>query len=126
MCDNGFIEQLQMGILGITQTEFKTIQVKAGTGNGKAIGEGECKGVRLQVNPYIRNSNDLQSAASGVISYGDSKSQDVQLVVTHGANRTPEINITPLIPCTNLNQVWVRFWDGGNETIRNVQVLVYK
>src|SRR4051812_13115889 len=87
------------GFLGITFSELKTVKVEANTTEtGIALGQGECKAVRIRLNAFTRNSNAV-AIVPEYFYYGDSQSQEFELET--GVN-------SELIPCTNLNQIWVR------------------
>ena len=97
------------------KTQFKTVMVTDTQKVGVPLGEGACYGVRLQLNYYERNSSNQQKA---YIYYGDANSQEVELL---GGN------ITKLIPCDDLSEVFVRAYDAEGAGVGiPLQVIIYK
>lgn len=108
------MNDLLEGILGAVKTEFKTVAVTETTDIGVPIGIGGCRAVRLYLNQYVRNSINATLAAQTQLYYGDSDSQEMELLRGQWSK---------LILCTNLNQVFIR---NPFSTTGNVQVMVYK
>ena len=101
-----------------TRTDFYTLPVPTTRGSGIPIGQGACKGVVLSLNYW----EDGEANANNFIYIGDSNGQGWQLTVVD-VNDNQGNNVSPLILCTNLNEVYVKNTKVGTAQL---QVLVYK
>lgn len=108
------LDNILLGFLGTTETEFKTVIVRQTLISGVPVGIGGCRAIRLRLNQYERNSVNATNATQTQVYYGDSNAQEVELL---------RGTWSELIVCSDLNKVFVR---NPFSTAANVQIMVYK
>lgn len=114
-------------------TEFLTIALNKTLTAGIAIGQGECKAVRLKLNALQRNTAlALQAGLFIGFYYGDSERQEAEYSVlgVAGTSLNSIADWTPLIYCKDLSDVFIRYAAktanaGWPDTIQ-VQVMVHR
>jgi hypothetical protein len=73
-------DKILQGILGIKHTKFLSVSIPPSNSVGMAIAEGNCKAIRLHFNQYERNSTNATQVTESQIYYGDSNTQEVELL----------------------------------------------
>lgn len=109
----------------ITKTRFINIPIAYTPERGIPIGQGECKAVRLRINAFQRNSIVAVSADPVIVYFGDSQSQENELIAfyANAANKAfLQNDWSPEIKCTDLSQVFIR--NGINGSVINVKIMI--
>lgn len=111
-----------------TEIDFKTVIVNANNLQGTPLGQGRCKGVRLRVNFY----QPLTGSAGGPLYMyvGTARQQSWEIINNINPPGDPQPNPANsiFIPCTDLNQVFVKLpteADGGNDDWP-IEVMIYR
>lgn len=111
MCDN------------LLKTRFITVPITNTPNGGVKIGDGKCKGVRLKLNAFVRNTAGLAHTPFFAY-YGDAKEQEIELMAVDTLGSV-NVEWSKLIPCTDLNQVFIRYSaNGGWPVTAYVQVMI--
>lgn len=96
------------------KTRFISVPINTSSNTGIPIGQGACKAVRLKLNALIRNAKTGLNVFVSSAYYGDSQSQECELVAGFNpiggltATLFYQSEWTPKIYCQNLEEVFIR------------------
>lgn len=111
------IEVSRLGFLGITRTEFRTIDVPLSADAGKEIGQGRCTAVKLRLNRIRYNLIAGTPQDCLFIYYGDRNNQRWELE----RGETSE-----LIICKDLSEVYVKSPFTPSATVQSfIEIIIY-
>lgn len=114
---NDITDAAQLGFLGVTRVEFKTIQVPLSLDQGKEIGQGRCCAVRLRLNQVQYNVTAGTAQACLFVYYGDRNNQRWELE----RGETSELLI-----CKDQSEIFVKSPFAPSTTVQAfLEIMIY-